>query len=62
MLRMKPYYRVSESEGSWRADPAVAQESVNRMSEFDADENVFVCLAHNPGLLPICGWFSNGTL
>lgn len=43
-------------------DNKVAQESVDRLQEFDADENVFVCVAHDGGLIPVVDWFPKGTL
>jgi hypothetical protein len=60
--RTSTYYKVSENKGSWYIYPEVAQESIYRMTEFDADENDFVCTAHDPALIPICDWFPNGTL
>lgn len=43
-------------------DPPTAQESVIKLESFDADENVFVCVAHDGGLPPVVDWFPNGTL
>ncbi|KAL8937113.1 MAG: hypothetical protein Q9216_004584 [Gyalolechia sp. 2 TL-2023] len=60
--RTSPFYKVTEAPGAWYIDPPVAQQSVERLEEFDADENVFVCVAHDGGLLPVCDWFPNGTL
>lgn len=48
--------------GSWYADPPVAQKSIDLMGEFDASPDVFVCLAHDPKLIPICDWFPHGTM
>ena len=41
-------------------DPPAAQRSIERLEEFDADENVFVCVAHDVGLLPVVDWFPKG--
>jgi len=60
--RTSTYYKVSKSKGSWYIHPEVAQKSVNQMSEFHADENVFIYLAHDPALITICDWFPNGTI
>ena len=43
-------------------DPQTAQESVDRLEDFDANQNVFVCIAHDGGLLDVVDWFPNGTL
>ncbi len=43
-------------------DPPVAQKSVDRLEEFDASEDVFVCVAHDGGLLDVVDWFPKGTL
>lgn len=60
--RTSSFYKVTQEEGAWYVDPPVAQESVDKLEQFDADENVFVCVAHDGGLLPIVDWFPNGTL
>ncbi len=61
-FRNSPFYQVSQAPGSWYVDPPTAQESVTKLENFDADENVFVCVAHDGGLIPIVDWFPNGTL
>ena len=35
---------------------------MDRLEEFDADENVFVCVAHDGGLLDVCDWFPKGDI
>ncbi|KAI4233879.1 MAG: hypothetical protein LQ352_008214 [Teloschistes flavicans] len=60
--RTSPFYKVTQAPGGWYVDPKVAQQSVDRLEEFDADENVFVCVAHDGGLIPVVDWFPNGTL
>jgi len=53
---------VTQDPKGWYVDNKVAQESVDRLQEFDADENVFVCVAHDGGLIPVVDWFPKGTL
>ncbi|KAF2397487.1 hypothetical protein EJ06DRAFT_498590 [Trichodelitschia bisporula] len=60
--RTEPYYKVSAAEGSWYIDPETAQESINKLEDFDADPNVLVCIAHDEGLLEVVDWFPNGSL
>jgi len=57
-----PYYQVTTAEGSWYIDPPMAQDSINKLEDFDADPNVFVCIAHDEGLNDVVDWFPNGTL
>lgn len=60
--RTQPYYSVTLEEGSWYIDPLAAQTSLNRLQAFDADPNVFVCIAHDEGLRDVVDWFPNGTI
>ncbi|KAK0658278.1 Cytochrome P450 monooxygenase andK [Lasiodiplodia hormozganensis] len=60
--RTEPYYEVTFKEGSWYIDPPAAQQSINRLKAFDADPNVFVCIAHDEGLIGVVDWFPNGTI
>ena len=60
--RTTPYYKVSCAEGTWYVDPDTAQESIGKLEEFDADPAVFVCVAHDIGLLNVVDWFPIGTL
>ena len=53
---------MTQEPGGWYIDPPVAQQSVDRLAEFDADANVFVCVAHDGGLLLVVDWFPHGTL
>ena len=53
---------MSQAPGGWYVDPKAAQQSVHHLEELDADENVFVCVAHDGGLIPVCDWFPDGTL
>ena len=61
-LRTSSFYRVTQEPGGWYVDPPTAQKSVKSLEEFDADENVFVCVAHDGGLIPVVDWFPNGTI
>lgn len=40
-------------------DPKVANESIKGLEEFDADPDVFICLAHDTGLLGILLFLNN---
>jgi hypothetical protein len=58
-VRVTPYYRASDSKGSAFMDPKVANESIKGLEEFDADPDVFICLAHDTGLLGILPFLNN---
>ena len=60
--RTEPFYKVTQDAGGWYLDPPLAQESVDKLEQFDAHENVLVCVAHDGGLLPALDWFPHGTL
>ncbi|KAF4547731.1 Cytochrome P450-like protein 79 [Elsinoe fawcettii] len=60
--RTKPYFEISRDKGSWFEDPEAGQACVNRLQAFDADENVFVAIAHDEGLGRVCDLFPNGTM
>lgn len=60
--RTQPFYDISQSKDGWFADPPVAQQSVNALAEFDADENVLVCIAHDPGLKEVCDFFPTASM
>ncbi|KAF4550755.1 Cytochrome P450-like protein 73 [Elsinoe fawcettii] len=47
MGRRKPFFK----------DPETAQASVEKLKRFDADENVFVAIAHDEGLGAVCDFF-----
>ena len=61
-MRTSPFYMVTQDPKGWYADSKVAQKSVDALQDFDADENVFVCVAHDGGLIPVVDWFPHGTL
>jgi glyoxylase-like metal-dependent hydrolase (beta-lactamase superfamily II) len=48
-----PYYTASKAAGSAYVDPDIANVSIRSLQAFDADRNVLVCLAHDPGLFDI---------
>jgi hypothetical protein len=39
-------------------NPDIADESIGSLKEFDASPNVFVCLAHDPGLFEVLPLFN----
>lgn len=51
--RTTPYYTASKAPGSAYIDPAVANQSIDGLKEFDANPDVFVCLAHDPTLFDV---------
>ncbi|KAL9119228.1 MAG: hypothetical protein Q9187_004217 [Circinaria calcarea] len=59
--RITPFYHVSDIPGSYYTDPPTAQKSIDALEEFDADENVLVCIAHDVGLRDAVDWYPNGT-
>ena len=60
--RISPFYEITQSKGGWYVDPPVAQQSVNALADFDADENVLVCIAHDGGLKEVCEFFPGGSM
>jgi len=55
-----PFYKVTKMEGSWYTDPPMAQASIDAMKEFDANEDVFVAIAHDSGLLDVIEFSPRG--
>jgi hypothetical protein len=51
--RTTPYYTASEAPGSAYIDPNMANWSIQGFKEFDAWEEVLICLAHDPGLFEV---------
>ncbi|RDH22963.1 hypothetical protein M747DRAFT_276298 [Aspergillus niger ATCC 13496] len=49
--RQEPFYEVSGYEGSAFFDPALAQKSVTKLMDFEASDNVLICIAHDTDLL-----------
>ncbi|GAO51220.1 hypothetical protein SAICODRAFT_69419 [Saitoella complicata NRRL Y-17804] len=62
LARTEPFFQVTQKEPSWYIDPSTAQQSIDRLQDFDADENVFVAIAHDSGLMPVVEWFPHGTM
>jgi hypothetical protein len=60
--RTTPFYTPASSKGSWYLDSAVAGESINKLQEHDANQNVLVILAHDPDSAKYFDFFPNGTL
>ena len=55
--RTSAFYHVSKLAESWFEDGKVAQRSVDALAEFDASENVFVAVAHDPALREVIDIF-----
>jgi glyoxylase-like metal-dependent hydrolase (beta-lactamase superfamily II) len=51
--RTTAYYTVSRTPGSAYANPTVANESIRGMMEFDASDDILVCIAHDPSLFEV---------
>ncbi len=51
--RCRPFYQVSRSTGSAYSFADAAQSSIDKLQLFDADENIFVCLAHDEALFKL---------
>lgn len=63
--RSEPFYQASSAPNSVYSFPDVANESVRGLMEFDGNQNILVCLAHDPSLfdvLPILSSTEKGTL
>jgi hypothetical protein len=60
--KSNPYFKVTTKEGSWYADPPKAQQSIDRMMELDASDDVFVAIAHDGGLLDVTEFFPKGNM
>lgn len=51
--RTQPFYRISTAPGSAYSFAEAAQKTVKLLQLFDADPNVFVCLAHDGALFDV---------
>lgn len=58
--RTKPYYKASKAPGSAYSFPEIANQSIEGLQEFDACEDVFVCLAHDPALFEVLPLINDG--
>jgi hypothetical protein len=61
-VKTSTYHEVTRKEGSSYADPPTAQESIDRLTEFDVSDDVFVAIAHDGGLLDMIDFFPKGTM
>lgn len=59
--RVSSYYEASRAFGSAYVDPHVADRSVNSLKMFDADPNIMICLAHDPGLFEVLPLFNTSS-
>ncbi|KIX04823.1 uncharacterized protein Z518_05694 [Rhinocladiella mackenziei CBS 650.93] len=60
--RTSTFYHVSQSPTSWYEDFNQAQNSVDGLTEFDASENVFVAIAHDPALREVIETFPKSNM
>ncbi|CAM1500612.1 Fc.00g097740.m01.CDS01 [Cosmosporella sp. VM-42] len=60
--RMSPFFKASTAPNSFYIDPATAQKSILALTEFDADPNVLVAIAHDPTALVVFDFFPNGSM
>ncbi|KAE9368315.1 Metallo-hydrolase/oxidoreductase [Stipitochalara longipes BDJ] len=58
--RISPYYTASKAAGSAYVDPEMANKSIQGLKEFDASDEVLVCLAHDPGLFEVLPLLNDG--
>jgi hypothetical protein len=57
--RQTPFYKVSTHSASAYIDPSTAQESVDKLINFESSPNVMVCLAHDEALLKYLPTFND---
>lgn len=57
--RTTAYYTASSAPGSAYLDPMTADKSISSMKVFDACQDIFVCLAHDPSLLEVLPLFNH---
>ncbi|KAN0094097.1 Metallo-hydrolase/oxidoreductase [Hyaloscypha variabilis] len=58
--RTSPYYTASMALGSAYVEPEMANKSIQGLKEFDASDNVLICLAHDPGLFEVLPLLNDG--
>ncbi len=58
--RVTPYYKASDTKGSAFTHPVVANDSIKGLEEFDAHPDVFICLAHDTGLIGVLPMLNDG--
>lgn len=59
-VRTTPYYKASDDPRSAYKDPVAANESIAGLGEFDGQPDVFICLAHDTGLLGVIPLLNDG--
>ncbi|KAH7021855.1 beta-lactamase-like protein [Ilyonectria destructans] len=60
--RTTPFYNPSTYLASWYDEATEAKRSIEAMEEFDADDNVFMAIAHDPGLREVMKQFPHATM
>jgi glyoxylase-like metal-dependent hydrolase (beta-lactamase superfamily II) len=60
--RTSAFYRVSSLKESWFEDADMAQSGVDGLQEFDASENVFIAIAHDPALKEVVEMFPKSSM
>lgn len=60
--RTQPYYQPAQDSSSWYDFPIQALHTVDALQEFDADENVFVAIAHDTALRDVVELFPVGKM
>ena len=60
--RTSPYYKPCSRADSWYVDPEMARQSIQRLIELDASDNVLILIAHDPSLILDIPHFPNGYL
>ena len=58
--RTTPYYKASSAPGSVYSFPDIANQSIHNLKQFDANEHVLVCMAHDPSLLEVLPVLNSG--
>jgi hypothetical protein len=59
----EPFYRMQLNEdgtSSAMHDVALAEQTIEKMQKFDADENVFIVIAHDASLMRVVDFFPKG--
>lgn len=58
--RTAPFYKASSAPGSVYSFPDVANQSIEKLKEFDANENILVCMAHDTSLFEVLPTLNSG--
>lgn len=59
--RTTPFYDVSCAPGSAYTFPELAQKSIYKLQDLDAQPNIFICLAHDEVLFQVLPLFNDDT-